>query len=82
MIKFCTDGGSLHEYDDTNTCFACGEPMSPSQQAKAAGLKSLTQVSNITHVSLNTLGNWHRDKPDLFRVVLVGSMAIVEKETA
>jgi hypothetical protein len=46
--------------------------MTPSQQAKAAGLKNLTQVSEITGVSLNTLTNWHRDKPDLFRIVLIG----------
>jgi hypothetical protein len=46
--------------------------MTPSQQAKAAGLKSLTQVSDITGVSLNTLTNWHKNKPELFRIVLIG----------
>ena len=46
--------------------------MTPSQQAKAAGLKSLSQVSQITGVSLQTLNNWHRDKPELFAVVLAG----------
>ena len=46
--------------------------MTPAQQAKAEGLKSLTQVSQITGVSLNTLTNWHRDKPELFKVVLLG----------
>ena len=46
--------------------------MTPSQQAKAAGLKSLTQVSQITGVSLNTLTNWHRDKQLLFKIVLLG----------
>jgi hypothetical protein len=49
--------------------------MTPSQQAKAAGLKSLTQVKQITGVSLNTLINWHRDKPELFRIVLLGCAA-------
>ena len=47
--------------------------MTPSQQAKSMGLKSLTQVSQITGVSLNTLTNWHRDKPELFKTVLIGS---------
>jgi hypothetical protein len=46
--------------------------MTPSQQAKKLGLKSLTQVSQITGVSLNTLTNWHRDKPELFKTVLIG----------
>ena len=49
--------------------------MTPSQQAKNVGLKSLTQVSQITGVSLNTLTNWHRDKPELFRIVLLGCVA-------
>ena len=49
--------------------------MTPSQQAKSVGLKSLTQVGQITGVSLNTLTNWHRDKPDLFRIVLIGCVA-------
>ena len=49
--------------------------MTPSQQAKALGLKSLTRVSQITGVSLNTLTNWHRDKPELFRIVLLGCVA-------
>jgi hypothetical protein len=49
--------------------------MTPSQQAKSAGLKSLTQASKMTGVSLNTLTNWHRDKPELFRIVLLGCVA-------
>ena len=52
--------------------------LTPSQQAKSVGLKSLTQVSNITGVSLNTLTNWHRDKPELFRIVLLGVKADIE----
>ena len=46
------------------------------QQAKSMGLKSLTQVSNLTGVSLNTLTNWHRDKPLLFDVVLLGCVEL------
>ena len=49
--------------------------MTPSQQAKRLGLKSLTQVSHITGVSLNTLSNWHKDKPELFETVLFGCLA-------
>ena len=54
--------------------------MTPSQQAKSMGFKSLTQVRDHLKlnknghplVSLNTLTNWHRDKPELFRIVLLG----------
>lgn len=57
--------------------------MTPAQQAKSEGLKSLTQVRNHMGknkngnplVSLNTLTNWHRDKPELFRIVLLGVKA-------
>jgi len=46
--------------------------MTPSQQAKALGIKSMKQVSQMTEVSTQTLINWHRDKPELYRVVLLG----------
>lgn len=46
--------------------------MTPSQQAKAAGLKSLRQVQDATGVSAQTLTNWHREKPQLFKIVLIG----------
>ena len=49
--------------------------MTPSQQAKAAGLKSLLLVSEITGVSIQTLSNWAKDKPELFRIVLLGVVA-------
>lgn len=46
--------------------------MSPSQIAKAEGLKSLAQVSEFTGVSVQTLINWHKNKPRLFDVVVIG----------
>jgi len=49
--------------------------MTPAQQAKAAGLKSLTTVKVLTGVSLQTLTNWHRHKPELFRIVLKGCVS-------
>ena len=54
--------------------------MTASQQAKAAGLKSLAEVSRITGQSIETLNNWSRNKPDLFEVVLLGAKA--KKRTA
>ena len=50
--------------------------MTPSQQAKAEGLKSLSQVKEMTGVSLQTLTNWHKNKPELFKVVLAGCKAL------
>lgn len=47
----------------------------PSELAKIAGLKNLKQVSELTNVSVQTLGNWHRKKPLLFRIVLIGCAA-------
>lgn len=46
--------------------------MTPAQQAKWEGLKSLSQVSEMTGVSLQTLTNWAKNKPELFDVVLLG----------
>jgi len=46
--------------------------MTPSQQAKSVGLDSLAEVSRISSVQQRTLINWHKNKPQLFKVVLVG----------
>lgn len=56
--------------------------MTASQQAKAAGLKSLLQVQQLTKQSAQTLINWHRDKPDLFRVVVAGCVSLNPAEIA
>ena len=49
--------------------------MTPSQQAKAAGLRSLSQITEITGVSPQTLTNWHKHKPALFAIVVAGCVA-------
>lgn len=53
--------------------------MKPSDQAKAAGLRSLTEACQLTGQSIQTLINWHRDKPALFAVVLAGCVALKEE---
>jgi hypothetical protein len=53
--------------------------MTPSQTAKQIGCKSLSQVSQLTGVSLQTLSNWHKDKPELFKVVCTGVVAITQR---
>ena len=49
--------------------------MTPSQQAKAAGLKNLRGVSELTGVSIQTLSNWAKNKPELFGLVLAGCVS-------
>jgi len=43
-----------------------------SDLAKQKGLKSLKQVSDLTRQSVQTLKNWHKHKPELFKIVLDG----------
>jgi len=56
--------------------------MSPSKQAKSMGLKSLVQVTELTGVSKETLSNWSRDKPKLFRIVLIGCFTDIQSANA
>jgi len=50
--------------------------MTPSEQCKQAGLKSLAELAKISGVSVQTLINWHRDKPALFAVAVAGAVVI------
>ena len=54
--------------------------MSPSKQAKEVGFKSLSQVQKISGQSHQCLHNWSKNKPELFRVVLLGSYKILQEE--
>ena len=54
--------------------------MTASEQAKSVGLKSLSQVSDFSGVSLQTLNNWSNHKPRLFKVVLFGCKFLINKE--
>ena len=53
--------------------------MTPSQQAKAAGLKSLAELSQISTIPVRTLNHWHEHKTVAFAVMLAGAVAIKEK---
>ena len=58
--------------------------MTPSQQAKSAGLKSLQQVVDFHGLkdngepvlNINTLRNWHEHKPSIFKTILAGTIAL------
>jgi len=54
--------------------------MSPSKQAKEVGFKSLSQVQKISGQSQQCLHNWSKNKPELFKVVLLGAYQILQKE--
>jgi hypothetical protein len=53
--------------------------MTPAQQAKAAGLKNLKQVSIMIKKPSATLINWHRDSPELFAIVIAGCVAQINE---
>mgnify|MGYP003629814625 FL=1 len=55
--------------------------MTPSKQAKELGLKSLTQVSELTGQSPQTLTNWFNHKPELYEIVLLGCLYKLEVRT-
>lgn len=54
--------------------------MTASQQAKSVGLKSLAQVAEMTGQSPQTLNNWHKNKHELFKVVLMGCVVLYNKD--
>ncbi len=47
--------------------------MKPSEKCKAAGLKSLNEISQLSGESVQTLNNWHKNKPRVFELVLRGA---------
>jgi len=50
--------------------------MTPSQKCKSSGLDSLAELVRITGVSERTLINWHKNKPVLFNIVIIGAVRI------
>ena len=48
--------------------------MKPSEKCKAAGLKSLAELSEMSGQSVQTLTNWNKNKPLLFGLVLRGAV--------
>lgn len=51
-----------------------------SEKARSYGLRSLAQVTALTGVSKQTLQGWHKHKPTLFAIVLVGCAFAEEVE--
>lgn len=53
--------------------------MTPSEQCKAAGIKSLAEFVRLTGESKENLINWHRDRPRRFELLLAGVIAARSK---
>ena len=46
--------------------------MTPAQECKSYGLKSLTQASELTGWTTKALGDWHKSNPQRFRIIMQG----------
>ena len=49
---------------------------------KEAGLKSLAEVSEMTGQSRQLLDAWHKERPALFKIVLLGCLSLREAHNA
>lgn len=49
--------------------------MTPAQFVKAYGLKSLNDIARATNVQVRTLSKWYHERPELFRMIVIGVAA-------
>lgn len=56
--------------------------MTPSQQAKKAGLKSLAQASYMSTIPVSTLKDWFGNYPDRFDFVIKSCVLINKNNLA
>jgi hypothetical protein len=54
--------------------------MTLSKLLRRAGLESLAELSEISGVPVRTLQDWHKSKPKLIKVVLIGCKSIKDLE--
>ncbi|MFK5950600.1 MAG: hypothetical protein QM500_17750 [Methylococcales bacterium] len=58
-----------------NDCTPLPDPSTrPSEYCKAVGLKSLVELGKITSEHVQTLGNWLKNKPYVFSLVVRGAL--------
>lgn len=53
--------------------------MKPHEQCKAAGLKNLAELSEVTKVPVRTLIDWHKTKPALFQILIAGAVKKIKR---
>lgn len=58
-----------HLFDESGTCFECGEPMKPSEYCKQEGT-TMKEVGEVIGINQETLHRWYTGRPALFRVVV------------
>jgi len=46
--------------------------MTPAQECKSYGIKSLTVAAELTGWSTKALGEWHKSNPQRFRIIMQG----------
>ena len=56
-----------------------GKLVTPSKQAKQAGLNSLAELSEISHVPVRTLQDWFNNYPQRFNFVCSGAALVKAK---
>ena len=69
------DNNELSSKHDVEMAKAGHILQSPSKYCIAQGLAGLHVVIEETGQSRQTLQNWHKNKPDLFRVVVKGCIS-------
>jgi hypothetical protein len=79
-LNVCLGAGGVkprgHLFDDSGLCIECDTRQGASDYARQQGAGSLERVAKIAGTSRQNLNNWSRDKPDLFRAVVAGVIAI------
>lgn len=64
-----------YEHDNEGDRYGCpnchGEPLTPSQHCKAHGF-NLADLSKASGLSRQTLINWHKSRPEVFRLLVLG----------
>ena len=50
--------------------------MKPSEKCKAAGLKSLAELSELSGKPVRTLTDWSGSQPQFFAVILAGAVML------
>jgi transposase len=67
-------------YVESESVVKAREEMTPAEEVKSRGVKSLRFISEKTGVSLQTLGNWYKNKRALFDTVVAGVKAEITEE--
>ena len=56
--------------------------ISASKKAKAGGLKSLREMSEIINIPKTTLNDWEKTKPVAFDALIIGAVELKKRQQA